>query len=105
MNRIILTGRLTANPEFEIKESGTQICYFRIAVNNRRNDTTLFINVKTFSKLAELCQKYLQKATLISLEGRLDNYKTEDREYWCVIADEVEFLKGTKENEQKTQQN
>lgn len=99
MNRVFLIGRLVANPEFEIKESGTQICSFRIAINNRRNDNSLFINVKTFNKLAELCQKYLQKASLISIEGRIDNYKTEDKEYWSVIADEVEFLKGTKEQE------
>ncbi|MFA5048562.1 MAG: single-stranded DNA-binding protein [Patescibacteria group bacterium] len=95
MNKIILVGRLVANPEFKINESGTKIGKLRIAVDNNKN--TLFINVVYFDKLAEVCQKYLTKGRKILVDGRLDYRETEEGNYYSVIANEIDFLDKPKE--------
>jgi len=97
MNKVTMIGRLTANPEFKINEKGTNICRFRVAVNDRK--TTTFINTVTFEKLAQLCQEFLQKGTMVCVDGRLDISQTEERTYVSIVANEVYFLKDTKKKE------
>jgi single-strand DNA-binding protein len=98
MNKIILVGRLVANPEFKINESGTKIGKFRLA-NNDNTKSSLFINVVYFDKLAEICQKYLTKGRKVLVEGRLEYRETEEGNYYSIKAENIEFLDKPKEEE------
>lgn len=104
MNKIILVGRLVANPEFKIIESGKKICNFRIAVIESRKRDTLFLSIVAFDTLAETCQNWLQKASMVLIDGRLDCYKKEDKEYYSVVANNVQFLKNLKKKEINNQE-
>jgi single-strand DNA-binding protein len=109
MNRVLFLGRLTANPEYKINENEKKITRFRLAVDNGKNYDALFINVVTFDRLADQCYKYLQKASQIFIEGRLDCRQDSEtkQNYYSVVAQRVTFLKGTKtiqENEEKQEE-
>jgi len=103
MNRILFLGRLTANPEYKINENTKKITRFRLAVDNGKNYDALFINVVTFDNLADQCYKYLQKASQIFIEGRLDCRQDPEtkQNYYSVVAQRVIFLKGIKNNQEK----
>jgi len=98
MNKVLFLGRLVANPEYKINEKGTKISTFRLAINNGKNYEPLFINVTVFNNLADQCYKWLQKATLVFIDGRLEMRQAENGEtYYSVISNQVTFLKGLKE--------
>mgnify|MGYP003312663958 CR=1 FL=1 len=104
MNEAILTGRLTKAPELRYT-SGTQtaVCIFTLAVDrpaskDRGNNGPAadFIRIKTFGKLAENCDRYLEKGQKANVAGRIQtgSYETEDgrRVYTTeVVARTVEF--------------
>ena len=76
LNKVILIGRLTRDPELRSTESGTGLCRFTLAVNRpykKRdgNKETDFIDVVVWRKLAEICAKYLAKGRLAAVEGGL----------------------------------
>jgi single-strand DNA-binding protein len=97
-NRIILIGRLTADPVLKYTPQGTAVATFTLAVNRRFNrDETDFINIVTWRSLAEHCAQYLSKGQQTALEGRLQirSYEGKDgvrRTVAEVIADDVRFL-------------
>ena len=64
-------GRLTKDAEFSTTKKGTPMSKFRMAVNDRRNDDTLFINILCFGKMAENLQPKLLKGRLVSITGKL----------------------------------
>lgn len=113
MNKVILMGRLTRDPEIRYS-SGTQndmaIARFAVAVDRRtknRDGTreTDFLNCTAFGKLAEFADKYLMQGTKILLTGRIQNNNYTNREGQKVytlqiIAEEIEFAesKGAAEN-------
>lgn len=88
MNKVILIGRLTKDPEFKyVGSSQSALAEFTLAVDRKfRNQDgtkkTDFIRIESWEKRAELCNQYLKKGQLISLEGSLnvDKYKTENGE-------------------------
>jgi len=102
LNRVILVGRLTRDPETRYLPSGVSVTNFSIAVD--RNFTSQdgqrgadFIPIVTWRKLAELCVNYLSKGRLVAVSGRLQTrtYDGQDgqRRYITeVVADEVQFL-------------
>ena len=102
MNRVIITGNLTHDPELRTTASGVSTCSFRVAVNRRFKDkdgnaTTDFIQVVTWRKTAELCADYLGKGKKVLVIGELQNrsYETKDgtkKTVTEIVADEVEFL-------------
>lgn len=99
MNKVLFLGRLVANPEYKVNEKGKKISTFRLAINNGKNYKSLFINITTFDNLAEQCYKWLQKASQIFIEGRLDMIQIENKPtYYSVIANQVTFLQGIKNN-------
>lgn len=104
MNKVLFLGRLVANPEYKINDREKRICHFRLAVDNGKNYEALFINVTVFDNLADQCQKYLQKASQIFIEGRLDSRRHPETkiEYFSVVAQRVTFLRGTKGTEEVT---
>ncbi len=100
MNRVILIGNLTRDPESGATQSGVSYCRFSIAVNrrfSRENETTDFFNVVCWRGLAENCAKILQKGRKVCVVGAIQTrqYDAQDgsnRTAYDIVADEVEFL-------------
>lgn len=102
LNRIVLVGRLTRDPELRYTPSGTPTAGFTLAVdrpfaNQQGEKETDFIDIVTWRKLAEMCGQYLAKGRLVALEGRLQirSYETKEgqkRKVAEVVADNVRFL-------------
>lgn len=102
MNKVLLIGNLTRNPELSETASGVSVCRFSIAVsrdytNADGNRETDFFNITAWRGLAETCNKYLVKGTKVAILGSLQNAFYEDKDgikrfVTNVIANEVEFL-------------
>lgn len=102
LNRIILIGRLTADPELRYTPNGTAVASFALAVDRPRANQngereTDFINIVVWNKLGELSAQYLKKGRLAAVEGRLQIRSYENREGQRVrvaevVADNVRFL-------------
>jgi single-strand DNA-binding protein len=103
LNRVILIGRLTRDPEVRYTQSGKAVTSFDMAVDRPgEKKETDFIPIVTWGKLAETCGNYLNKGRLIALDGRMQirAYETNDgqkRRVAEVIADNVRFLDRGKE--------
>ena len=102
LNKVILIGRLTRDPELRSTESGAELCRFTLAVDrpytkqNGEKEAD-FINIVAWRRLAEVCAKYLAKGRLAAIEGRLEirsytNREGEPRRAAQVVADNVQFL-------------
>lgn len=102
MNKVILIGNLTKDPELTETPSGVAVCKFSIAVsreyaNADGNRETDFFNITVWRGRAENCGKYLKKGNKVAIFGSLQNRSYEDkdgikRNVTEVIANEVEFL-------------
>lgn len=98
LNRVILIGRLTQDPELRYTQNGTAVASFTVAVNRKfKRDEADFVPVVVWNKAAENCANYLGKGRLVAVEGRLQirSYETQDgqrRRVTEVVADEVKFL-------------
>jgi len=104
MNLVVLTGRLTKDPELKYGASGTAYCKFSLAVGRAfQKDQTDFINCVSFGKTAELVGEYLRKGKLAGVQGRIqtDVYEAngEKRYSTSVHVEKIEFLesKGSSE--------
>lgn len=108
MNKVSLVGRLTKAPDVRLTPDGAQVGNFTLAVRRtwknadgeRKAD---FIPVVIWRKQAENCAKYLDKGSLVSVEGRIQvrTYEKDGRTRWMteVVADSVQFLDRKKEND------
>lgn len=107
LNRVILIGRLTKDPELRYTPAGVAVTQFTLAVDRpftsqggeREAD---FIPVVTWRQLAETCANYLRKGRLTAVEGRIQvrNYENNEgkRVYVTeVIADNVRFLESNRD--------
>ena len=102
MNKVILVGNLTKDPELSETPSGVAVCKFSLAVsrdytNAEGNRDTDFFNITVWRGRAENCGKYLKKGNKVAIVGSLQNRSYEDkdgikRNVTDVIASEVEFL-------------
>ena len=101
MNRTVLVGRLTKDPELRYTQTGIAVANFTIAVDRRfakdGNQSADFIPVIVWQKQAENVAKYLSKGRLVAVDGRIQtsSYDNKDgqRVYRTdVVADQVEFL-------------
>lgn len=105
LNRVILIGRLTRDPELRYTPSGVAVTQFTLAVdrpfsNQQGEREADFINIVTWRQLAETCANYLRKGRLTAVEGRIQvrNYdNNEGRRVYVteVIADNVRFLESS----------
>lgn len=102
LNRIVIIGRLTRDPEMRQTPSGTAVCTFTLAVDrsfksaNGERETD-FIPVVVWRQLGETCAQYLAKGKLAAVDGRLQirTYQAQDgskRTAAEVVADNVRFL-------------
>jgi single-strand DNA-binding protein len=87
-------GRLTKDAEISTTQKGTSMAKFRMAVNDRRNEETLFLNILCFGKMAEALKDHLKKGRLVGVQGKLkiDDYQDKDgnqKNSICVMADEI----------------
>lgn len=106
LNRIILIGRLVADPQLRYTQGGTAVANFRIAVdrpfsNQQGERETDFIDIVTWRRLAEVCANNLGKGRLVGVEGRLQvreyEYEGQRRRQAEVVADNVQFLDWPKD--------
>ena len=104
INRVVLTGNLTRDPELSSTGGGLSICKLGIAVNTRRKsgdtweEKPNFFRVTVFGRQAESCAQYLKKGRPVAIDGRLEWSQWErdgqKRESIDIIADSVQFLGG-----------
>nr|DAG69705.1 MAG TPA: Single strand binding protein [Caudoviricetes sp.] len=82
INRMILQGRLCADPELRRTNSGTAVCSFRVAWSETIKDreTKLFLNCVAWQGTAELICKYFRKGKELAVEGRLSTREYDDRD-------------------------
>jgi single-strand DNA-binding protein len=101
LNRIVLIGRLTKDPEMRITPNGVSVCTFTLAVDRPKykdwEKETDFINIVVWRKQAENCANYLAKGSMAAVDGRLQirSYEGQDgQRRWIteVVADNVRFL-------------
>ena len=109
MNKTILLGRLTRNPEVRYSQKNNMmVVNFTLAVNRKyvrqgEERQTDFINIVTYSKLAEFAQKYLKQGLQICICGRIQNRTYEDngkkRYITEIIAEDIDFADSLKKQE------
>jgi single-strand DNA-binding protein len=100
LNRIVLVGRLTRDPEARSTNSGTNVAQFSIAVDKRtksEDSSANFFRCVAFGKTADFVTSYLTKGRLVAVEGRLEQRKYTDnqgnnRESFEIIIDNVQGL-------------
>lgn len=107
LNRVILIGRLTRDPELRYTPNGVAVASFGIAVErpfaNQQGEREVdFINIVVWRKQAENCANHLGKGRLVAIEGRLqvrsyENSEGQKRTVSEVVADSVQFLDWPKD--------
>lgn len=115
LNKVVLIGRLTRDPELRYTGTGNAVASFALAVdrpfkNQQGERDTDFIRIVTWRKLAELCANNLGKGRLVAVEGRLQIRNYEDKEGVRkqaaeVVADSVTFLDWPKDKERNSGSN
>ncbi|HEX5466187.1 MAG TPA: single-stranded DNA-binding protein [Candidatus Limnocylindrales bacterium] len=106
MNRVLLTGRLTRDPEVRTLATGKTVTSFSVATNDYRSGTEKaeYHSVVTWDRLAEICGQYLGKGQLVALEGRIQTRQWEDagkQRHWKteIVAASVEMLSGRRKKD------
>ena len=103
LNKVIIIGRLTRDPELSYIPSGTAVAKFSIAsnrsftVNNEKKEEVSFFNCVAWSKLGELIAQYTKKGNKVCVDGRLQQRSWEDqngnkRSTIDIIAEDIKFL-------------
>jgi single-strand DNA-binding protein len=105
VNRVVLTGNLTRDPELRSTNNGTSVCALRVAVNTRRKDANTgewvdkagYFDVTVWGAQGENCAAYLERGRGVAVDGRLDwrEWETDDgskRQAVSIVAQQVQFL-------------
>ena len=113
INRVVLTGNLTRDPELRSTPSGTSVCGLRVACNTRRKDASgqwvdkpNFFDVTVWGAQGENCAQYLSKGRPVAIDGRLEwrEWEAKDgsgkRQSVEIVADSVQFLGGPQGGEE-----
>jgi len=111
INRVVLVGNLTRDPELRHTPAGTPVCSLRVAVNTRRKDESgewvdkpNYFDVTVWGQQGENCAQYLAKGRPVAIDGRLEwrEWEAQDgskRQAVEIVADSVQFLGGRQEAE------
>jgi single-strand DNA-binding protein len=108
INRVIITGNLTRDPELRSISSGTSVCSLRVACNGRRRnpstndweDVPNYFDVTVWGAQGENCSKFLSRGRGVAVDGRLqwrewtDKDSGQKRQAVDIVADTVQFLAG-----------
>jgi len=104
INRVVITGNLTKDPELKQLPSGTPVCSLRVAVNTRRKDDSgqwvdkpNYFDVTVWGNQGENAAQYLSKGRAVAIDGRLEwrEWEAQDgskRQAVEIVADSVQFL-------------
>jgi single-strand DNA-binding protein len=105
INRVVLVGNLTKDPELRHTPSGTAVCSLRLAVNTRRKDSATgewtekpnYFDITVWGNQGESCAQYLAKGRPVAVDGRLEwrEWDAQDgtkRQAVEIIADSIQFL-------------
>lgn len=108
MNKIVIIGRLTRDPELKTTNAGTSVCNFSVAVDRTYRDKegnrpTDFFDISVFGATAEFVAKYFKKGSSIAISGAMESRKFVDKDgnnriAWSLHADEVNFCGSKSEN-------
>jgi single-strand DNA-binding protein len=112
INRVVLTGNLTRDPELRSTSSGMSVCSLRVACNTRRKDQSTgdwvdkpnFFDVTVWGAQGENCARFLSKGRPVAIDGRLEwrEWEAQDgskRQAVEIVADTVQFLGGRQDAE------
>jgi single-strand DNA-binding protein len=111
INRVVLIGRLTREPDLRALPSGTSVCGMRIACNSSRRDAEgefherpNYFDVSAFGAAGESVARYMHKGSRVAVDGRLEwreweNAEKEKRQAVSVVADTVMFLDSPEERD------
>jgi single-strand DNA-binding protein len=111
INRVVLVGRLTRDPELRALPSGTSVCGLRVACNSTRRDSDgelverpNYFDVTVYGPSAESVSQYTHKGSRVGIDGRLEwrEWETgeqQKRQAVSVVADTVQFLDGPGERQ------
>lgn len=109
INRVVLVGRLTRDPELRRTGNGTAVASFTLAIDNRLKDangqyTTSFIPCVVWNQQAENCVRFIHKGSLVGIEGRLNQRTYQNKEgnnvqVIEVMCDSVQYLDSKKQEE------
>jgi single-strand DNA-binding protein len=106
INRVVLVGRLTSDPELRALPSGSNVCELRIACNTIRKtaegdyaEKPNFFNVSVFGLAGESVHRYMSRGRRVAIDGRLDWHEWETtegakRQAVKIVAESVQFLDG-----------
>ena len=108
MNKNVISGRLTRDPELKTTNTGTSVCNFSVAVDRTYRDKegnrpTDFFDISVFGATAEFVSKYFKKGSSIAVSGAMESRKFVDKDgnnriAWSLHADEVNFCGSKSEN-------
>jgi single-strand DNA-binding protein len=112
INRVVLTGNLTRDPELRSLQSGMSVCSLRVACNTRRKNNSTgewedkpnYFDVTVWGAQGENCARFLSKGRPIALDGRLEwrEWEAQDgskRQSTEIIADSVQFLSSREDGQ------
>jgi single-strand DNA-binding protein len=103
MNKVVITGRVTRDPELRTTSSGTEVCNFAVAVDRRvkkgEEKKTDFVNCTAWSKTGVFVHTYFKKGDGIEVVGRIESEKYADKDGanridWHVTVEDVGFSYG-----------
>jgi single-strand DNA-binding protein len=112
LNKVLLIGNLTRDPELRYIPSGTAVAKFGLAVNRdyvdkvsgEKKENVCFVDITVWGKQAEICNQYLSKGRPVFIEGRLEfsSWETKEgdkRNKLEVVAERFQFLGGKRDEE------
>lgn len=113
LNRVILMGRLTADPDYRTTQSGAAMARFTLAVERdyaaNRERQTDFLDITAWRSTADFVSKYFRKGQLVAVQGRIQVGSYTDREgnqrrSWDIVADQVYFAEPKRDGGQAGRQ-
>ncbi len=112
LNRIQLIGYLGRDPDSRFTSSGKRVTHFSLGISQRwrtgdeNRESTEWVNVEVWDRLAEICSEYLKKGSMVYVEGRIKTDKYEDngsnRYFTKVVALQVQFLDRRQSDDEMT---
>ncbi len=107
MNRVLLTGRLTRDPELRTLASGKNVTTFSVATNEyigNGKEKAEYHSIVAWERLADICARYLGKGMTVSIEGRIQTRQWDDdrgARHWKteIVASSVEMLSGRRKKD------
>jgi single-strand DNA-binding protein len=107
VNKVLLTGRLTRDPEMRALASGKTVTQFSVATNEyagNGKERSEYHNIVTWDRLAEICGRYLGKGQQVAIEGRVQTRSWDDERgarHWKteVVANSVEMISGRRKKD------